>query len=99
VEEKGHDSQEGDGDETNAVISTKRTSISAPITRKEPLEGVANSPHNAEVKAEVALENEDSKDVKDRLPFKVKQVADAEANTTDSGRFTNNHKIHIITFS
>lgn len=96
VEEKGRDSYDGDcdSDNGNAVISIKRTSISAPITRKETLEGGFKSPHDAEIKAEAALD-EDTKDGKDRLPFKVKQVADAEANTTDSGRCLNQN-VHYV---
>ena len=80
--------QNGEGDANgNAIISTKCTSISAPITRKESLEGVSSkSPRlfDLEVKVERG-EDVDVKDVKDRFPFKVKQVADAGSNTINSG--------------
>lgn len=79
---------DGDGDETNNVISTKRTPISAPIAKKESFDGVSKSPrvHEADVKTDDDLPGDDVKDIKDRLPFSLKQVADAESNTTYSGK-------------
>lgn len=41
---------------------------------------------DTDVKAEDDEDTEDIKDVKDRLPFRLKQVADAESNTTNSGK-------------
>lgn len=76
-----------DGDANN-VISSKRTPISAPITRKESVDGLSKSPRvaDAEVKTENEEESDDVKDTKDRLPFRPKPVADAESNTTNSGK-------------
>ncbi|XP_045183835.2 B-cell lymphoma/leukemia 11A-like [Mercenaria mercenaria] len=75
-----------DSDDGNNVISSKRTPISAPITRKESFDGVNKSPRvlDTDVKTEEDEDKDDVKDVKDRLPFRLKQVADAESNTTNT---------------
>ena len=87
---------EGDNDDPDKVIGNKPIPISAPITRKESVDGSAKSPRQAidsslEVKQEKAETEEspvkeEEKDVKDRLPFRLKQV-DAESNTTNSGEY------------
>lgn len=74
-------------------ISLKRTSISAPISRKESLE-TRLSPlldcSNDDVKENDFSPEEELKHV--RPPLKLKQGVDAESNTTHTGRSNSLHK-------
>jgi hypothetical protein len=71
---------DGDNDEAN-TISTKRTPISATMTRKESsVDG--NHKWQRLLDAKIKTENDDDigdlKDVKDRLPFRLKQIIDVD---------------------
>ena len=83
--------------ETISQISSKQPSISAPIARKEP-QDTKHSPRPSEPMKELNRsldsnsnkhkEDETENDDRHSLPLKPhKQVADAESNTTHSGKF------------
>ena len=95
------ESRNGDAEEDDeAVISAKRTPISAPISRKESVDGLRASPRlsleesleTAEVKDESVNGEEEVKEVKDekkeRPPLVLKQiVVDVGSNTSYTGKY------------
>ncbi|XP_052273602.1 B-cell lymphoma/leukemia 11A-like isoform X2 [Dreissena polymorpha] len=79
--------EQNDDGNNSAVISSKRTPISAPITRRELLDAACKLSCGAN--GDVKIETEDEaghevKDVKERVPLKQKQGVDAESNTTNT---------------